>query len=145
MAVTFGWTASTGKDRHLISHYRLSKRQMSKKILICDDDEGILEMLEMALYAEEHEISTEINSLKLIGRIRDERPDLLILDLWMPVLSGDQITRTLKEMPEYKNLPILVISASRDGEDIARKAGANDYLAKPFDIDELLKKVESLN
>ncbi|WP_158557156.1 response regulator [Mucilaginibacter conchicola] len=118
---------------------------MSKKILICDDDEGILEMLEMALYAEEHEISTEINSLKLIGRIRDERPDLLILDLWMPVLSGDQITRTLKEMPEYKNLPILVISASRDGEDIARKAGANDYLAKPFDIDELLKKVESLN
>ncbi|MEO3407534.1 response regulator [Mucilaginibacter sp. CAU 1740] len=117
---------------------------MKKKILICDDDQGILEMLELILDDGEHEVLTESNSLKVYDLLKTEKPDLLILDLWMPVLSGDQITRHLRANDTYKELPVLVMSASRDGEEIARRSGADAYLAKPFDINELVEKVSSL-
>lgn len=118
---------------------------MKKKILICDDDEGILEMLEMVLEAEDYEVTTEQNSLKLFERMTQVQPDILILDLWMPVLSGDQITAKVRSTPAYAHLPVLIISASRDGAEIAKNAGASAFLAKPFDIGDFMDAVEKLN
>ncbi|RYY30563.1 MAG: response regulator transcription factor [Sphingobacteriaceae bacterium] len=117
---------------------------MSKKILICDDDAGILDMLSIILEDAGFETISELNSLNVYKVIQTEKPDLLLLDLWMPVLSGDQVLKTIRVDPEKKNLPVLVISASMEGRTIAREAGANDYLAKPFDIDQLINKVKVL-
>ncbi|MCD8741017.1 response regulator [Mucilaginibacter roseus] len=118
---------------------------MKRKILICDDDEGILEMLEMVLDAEDYDVTTEQNSLKMFDRMAQVQPDMLILDLWMPVLSGDQITAKVRSTPAYQHLPILIISASRDGAEIAKNAGASAYLAKPFDIGDFMDAVEKLD
>ncbi|GAA4925706.1 response regulator [Mucilaginibacter defluvii] len=118
---------------------------MKKKILICDDDEGILEMLEMVLEAEEYEVTTEQNSLKVFDRMAKVQPDILILDLWMPVLSGDQIISKVRSTSAYAHLPVLIISASRDGAEIAKNAGASAYLAKPFDIGDFMDAVDKLN
>ncbi|RYE36047.1 MAG: response regulator [Sphingobacteriaceae bacterium] len=117
---------------------------MNKKILICDDDPGILDMLAMILEDVGFEIVAEINSLNVYKVIQTEKPDLLLLDLWMPVLSGDQVLKTLRIDAEKKYLPVIVISASMEGKDIAIEAGANDFLAKPFDLDLLVNKVQSL-
>jgi CheY-like chemotaxis protein len=119
-------------------------KMTDKKILICDDDEGILEMLEMVLEDSGYTIIPERNSLNLYTLIEKEQPDLLLLDLWMPVLSGDQVLRTLKNNPDTKNMPVIVISASTEGQRIAADAGANEFVAKPFDVAKLITKVQTL-
>jgi DNA-binding response OmpR family regulator len=113
-----------------------------KKILICDDDPGIIDMLELILEDTNHQIITELDSLKVLGLMEKEKPDLLLLDLWMPVLSGDQLLKAIRINSLTAKLPVIVISASRDGKEIAFAAGASDFLEKPFDIDELLAKVD---
>ncbi|MNK11550.1 Sporulation initiation phosphotransferase F [compost metagenome] len=115
----------------------------TKKILICDDDPGILEMLELLLEETGHQIIAEANSLNVRSIIERESPNLMVLDLWMPVLSGDQVLKMVRENPLTKELPVIVISASTDGKQIADKAGATNFLAKPFDVDELISMVES--
>lgn len=114
-----------------------------KKILICDDDEGILDMLELILEDTGHQIISEANSLNVKSILKTQQPDLVLLDLWMPVLSGDQLLRSIRSNESTSSLPVIVISASRDGREIAFEAGATDFLAKPFDVDELLEKVNS--
>lgn len=116
----------------------------NKKILICDDDEGILDVLQLILEETGHTIISEINSLNVKSLIDRQMPDLVILDLWMPVLSGDQILQMIRNHPDYKNLPVIVISASRDGKEIADHAQATAFIAKPFDYDQLLETIEKI-
>jgi DNA-binding response OmpR family regulator len=113
----------------------------NKKILICDDDPGILDMLSLILDDTGYEIITEHNSLNLSHIIQRISPDLIILDLWMPVLSGDQVLKSLRQNSSTQHLPVIVISASQEGKNIAHQAGATDYIAKPFDIDDLIAKI----
>jgi DNA-binding response OmpR family regulator len=114
---------------------------MTKKVLVCDDDEAIAELLVMVLEEAGFNAISEINSLNVYRLIEKEQPDLLLLDLWMPVLSGDQVLKRLKNNPKTSNLPVIVISASIEGKRIATLSGASDFLAKPFDIDQVIAKV----
>jgi len=116
----------------------------NKKIMVCDDDQGILDVLQMLLESEGFDVVTEINSTNLIREMNNNSPDLLLLDLWMPVLSGDQVLKTLRTSPEYENLPVIVLSASVDGSSIANGAGATDFVPKPFDMDDLIIKIKGL-
>ncbi|MBD1386721.1 response regulator [Mucilaginibacter rigui] len=113
----------------------------TKTILICDDDEGILEMLAIILEGSGYTIIPVQNSLNIYETIEREHPDLLLLDLWMPVLSGDQVLRSLRNNPQTHELPVIVISASRDGQKIAEEAGATEFMSKPFDLDFLLQRI----
>ncbi|RYE57786.1 MAG: response regulator [Sphingobacteriales bacterium] len=115
-----------------------------KKILICDDDIGIAEMLEMLLDEEGYIVSSELNSVNLIKRVENERPDLLLLDIWMPVISGDQLLRVMKASSDFKDIPVLMYSASTEGHKIAESSGADAFIEKPFHIDKLLKLIEKM-
>ncbi|MCW3168184.1 response regulator [Chryseobacterium sp. 09-1422] len=119
-------------------------KNQNKKIMVCDDDQGILDVLQMLLESEGFDVVTEINSTNLIREMNNNSPDLLLLDLWMPVLSGDQVLKTLRTSPEYENLPVIVLSASVDGSSIANGAGATDFVPKPFDMDDLIIKIKGL-
>ena len=114
----------------------------TKTIMICDDDEGILDMLEIVLEDNGYHIIPVQSSLDIYEIIEKEHPDLLLLDLWMPVLSGDQVLKGIRKNPKTQALPVIIISASRDGKQIANDAGANDFMAKPFDLDFLLNKIQ---
>ena len=114
----------------------------NKKILICDDDEGILDMLEMIFEDSPYTIIPEQNSLNVKSIIEKQSPDLVLLDLWMPVLSGDQVLKSLRKDPLTRDLPVIIISASREGEQIAIAAGATGFISKPFDFDELMNMVK---
>lgn len=115
-----------------------------KKIMICDDDLGILEVLEMMLEIEGYTVITESNSTNLIKGINQTFPDILLMDLWMPVLSGDQLLRTIRSTKELENLPVIILSASVDGKQIASNSGANDFISKPFDMDVVSMKIKNL-
>lgn len=115
-----------------------------KKIMICDDDLGILEVLEMMLEIEGYTVITESNSTNLIKGINHTLPDILLMDLWMPVLSGDQLLRTIRSTKELEDLPVIILSASVDGQEIASNSGANDFISKPFDMDVVSMKIKNL-
>lgn len=116
--------------------------RMEKCILICDDDEGILDVTSMVLESNGYRVIPIINSLKVLETVRKENPDLIILDLWMPGINGEQLVEALKGNAETRDMPIIIISASRDGSAIAKQSGANDFLEKPFDIDMLTERVK---
>ena len=116
-----------------------------KKIMVCDDDQSIVEMLELILGFTGAEVLSETDSVKLFDRLKFEQPDLLIIDIWMPILTGDLIVKRIRAAESaIKNMPIIVMSASRDGKEIAQVAGATSYMPKPFDIDELTFAAERL-
>lgn len=113
-----------------------------KKIMICDDDQDILDVLDIMLEIEGYTVITEIDSTNIINKIKDRSPDLLLLDLWMPVLSGDQVLKIIRGTKEIENLPVIILSASVDGNDIANNAGANAFIPKPFNMDEVVDVIK---
>ncbi|MES2266568.1 MAG: response regulator transcription factor [Bacteroidota bacterium] len=116
---------------------------MSKKIMIADDDPGIVDAVEMILEFEGYDVTTTVDGATVLD-MKEQLPDLLLLDIWMSGEDGRDICRQLKSEPLTKNIPVLMISASREIAPSALAAGADDFLAKPFEMDELLKKIEKL-
>ncbi len=114
------------------------------KIILCDDDLGILDVLDLILEMEGFDIVKVSDSTLLMNLLATENPDLLILDLWMPVLSGYDIMKMLRSHEIKADLPILVLSASRNEEQAAIQAGATQFMSKPFNIDELVKTVKQI-
>lgn len=112
----------------------------TKKIMIADDDPGIVDAVEIMLDFEGYQVSSTVNGATLLD-MQTEFPDLLLLDIWMSGSDGRDICRELKKRESTKGIPIIMISASRDIEKSAYEAGADDFLAKPFEINDLLGKI----
>ena len=115
----------------------------AKKVIVCDDDRHILEVLKLIVEFSGAEVLVEDDSAKLFGRLNEDRPDLLIIDLWMPNLSGQEIISMIRSDDKMKNMYILCLSASDDGEEVAMRAGANQFLPKPFEMTEILQIIEN--
>lgn len=114
-----------------------------KTLLICDDDPSILEVLEL-MFKPHFLTICEADSLRIMELARKHKPDIMLVDLWMPFLSGDQLIRQLKRDAQFKELPIIAISASPTGRKVALAAGADSFIAKPFEMDQLLSEVNTL-
>ncbi len=113
---------------------------MSKKILLVEDDEGILDAIKMTLEIEGYEVKTIVDGTEVYN-LREGLPDLLLLDVWLSGIDGRTICRHLKSQEWTQNMPIILMSASRDTERAAREAGADDFLAKPFELEDLIAMV----
>lgn len=114
---------------------------MKKKILVVDDDQDILFVLKLMLEMKGYsvELSSEPGNILKKG---SQLPELLLLDIWMGNYDGREICQQIKTDPFTKNLPVILLSASRDIEQSAKNAGADDFLAKPFEQKHLLEKIE---
>ncbi|UOE46336.1 response regulator [Mucilaginibacter sp. SMC90] len=112
----------------------------NKKIMIADDDPGIVDAVEMLLEFEGYEVTSTVDGLTVL-EMKEDLPDLLLLDIWMSGEDGRDICKKFKEDKLTRNIPVIMISASHDVRESAMIAGANDFLAKPFDMNDLLKKV----
>lgn len=115
----------------------------TKKILIADDDEGIVDAVTMILEVMGYEVEYTYDGGAVIDAVRN-KPDLILLDIWMSGYDGRDICKQLKSDPKYQQIPILMISASRDIRQSALDSGANDFMEKPFEMDSLLSKVDFL-
>lgn len=115
---------------------------MNKRILVVDDDLAILEAVQLILEDYGYDVVTRDRGITILQDIRKYRPDLLLLDLWLPAVDGNQITKKLKTNRKTQNLPIILFSASNEVEPIAKAAGADAFLAKPFNIDDLIWLIE---
>ncbi len=109
-------------------------------ILVVDDDEGILGFVQMALEDEGYEVLTARQAAAALDAIRQRRPQLILLDLWMPVMNGWDFARAYRELPG-PHAPIVVLTAGRaEGPDDGEVEAAA-YLSKPFDVDDLVEAV----
>lgn len=117
---------------------------MKKYILVCDDDAGIMDVASIILEEKGYEVSTATRGEEVITSVAKRIPDLILLDLWMPGITGDKITQKLKGEDATKTIPIIIFSANKDTEIIAKKAGANAFISKPFDISDLENMVENI-
>jgi DNA-binding response OmpR family regulator len=116
--------------------------QGSKKIMIADDDPGIVDAIEMLLEFEGYKVTSTVDGSTVLD-MKEELPDLLLLDIWMSGEDGRDICRKLKQTDRIKNIPVIMVSASRDIERSAMAAGADDFLAKPFEMNDLLNKIRN--
>ena len=111
-----------------------------KRILVADDDASITDALQLMLELEGYQVDIQTNG-ENIYKMNDNYPDVLLLDIWMSGHDGRDICRFLKQNPNTRNIPVIMISASRDVIGSAREAGADDFIEKPFERTELLKKI----
>ncbi|GAA4340527.1 hypothetical protein GCM10023149_51980 [Mucilaginibacter gynuensis] len=111
--------------------------------MIADDDPGIVDAVEMLLEFEGYAVTSTGDGSSVLN-LSGELPDLLLLDIWMSGEDGRDICRKLKEDESKRHMPVLMISASKDVRESALDAGANDFLAKPFEMNDLLQKIEAL-
>ena len=121
----------------------LDYKNMKKnyKILVADDDPAILDAIGLILEDEGYNV-VKTSDGETIPKMKAELPAVLLLDIWMSGQDGREICRVLKNQSETRDIPVILISASRDIQNSAKEAGADDFLAKPFQMDDLLRMVE---
>jgi DNA-binding response OmpR family regulator len=117
----------------------------SKKILIVDDEVDLVETVRFPLEMEGYRVLVSYNGEDALNQARKENPDLILLDLMLPKLDGYKVCRLLKFDDRYKHIPILMLTAKTQEKDKALgvETGANEYITKPFEMDDLLKKVKA--
>lgn len=119
---------------------------MGKKILIADDEDDVKVVVQLFLESRGYDILTAYDGLDALDKAKTERPDLILLDLMMPVVDGFEVCKKLKAQPETASIPVVMISASTQEESRQKglDAGAVDFMVKPFQpeaLDKLLHKI----
>lgn len=120
---------------------------MGKRVLVVDDDRVIQQLLEVNLELEGYEVvATASDGKEALEKIRELKPDLVILDIMMPKMDGLEVCRRLRADPKLADIPVVLLSARAQDMDIREglELGASAYLTKPFDPVELLEVVGRL-
>jgi len=114
-----------------------------KKILVVDDTEWNRDLI-VQLLEDEYTVLQAVDGEDGVRKTEEEMPDLILMDLGMPVMDGWEATRKIKANEALKHIPIIAVTShAMVGDEIeARKAGCDDYLSKPVDDEELLKKIK---
>jgi CheY-like chemotaxis protein len=116
-----------------------------KKILIVDDTEWNRDLL-VQLLEDDYDLVQAVDGEQAVKKTAEERPDLILMDLGMPVMDGWEATRRIKANGELKHIPIIAVTShAMVGDEVhAREAGCDDYVPKPIDETELLEKMKKL-
>jgi len=116
------------------------------RILIADDNAANRELLEAYLVNFDCDIETAVDGKDTIGKVASFKPDLVLLDVMMPKLSGFEVCRKIKDDPEHRGIMVLMVTALNELGDIERAvdAGTDDFLSKPINKMALIKRVETM-
>ena len=111
-----------------------------RRLLVVDDDAAIREMLNLVLVSEGFDVTTVADGASALASTERIRPDLILLDMKMPVMDGWQFLQRYRQQPGPR-VPVVVVTAAQDDRRLAADVGADGYVAKPFSIDDLLRVV----
>ena len=114
----------------------------NKCVLICDDDEDILEVTKTILSMRGYHVETINNCDNLLEVVKKVQPDIILMDLRIPEIGGEEATRILKSTDYSKDIPVFIFSANNDIERAAANAGADGFLRKHFEIKALEDIIE---
>ena len=111
--------------------------RQEKKILIFDDNQELLELCTIILEEIGYQIKTSSTSNEVERQVSDFGPDIIFMDNWLPDVSGVEATRQLKSNSQLRHIPVIYFSANNNIVELAKEAGADDFISKPFDIIDL--------
>lgn len=118
----------------------------NKKILVVDDEEDIVELITFQLERDGYDVVCANDGIEAVSKINKENPDLVILDIMMPRMSGLDVVQLIRGKKDKHSLPIIIVSAKSTEDDIVKglDLGADDYLTKPFSLKVLSAKVKAV-
>ena len=116
----------------------------TKKIIIFDDDEDILSVCNYILEEQGWDVYTFTDCNAIVEKVSAIMPSVILMDNWIPDAGGIIATQTLKKTDDLKSIPVIYFSANSDIQVLANHAGAETYLAKPFDLDDLEKVIKKV-
>ena len=116
------------------------------RVLVVDDESDVTELLQYRLEQEGYRVATLNDPLGFVVKVREFEPDLMLLDIMMPELSGIQLCRIVRADASMKDIPVIFLSARGEVEDRIKglEAGAEDYVSKPFNINELMLRISKM-
>lgn len=117
-----------------------------KKILIVEDEPDILQLVKLYLEKEGFRTTTAVNGAQALKKVKEDRPDLIVLDLMLPEIDGLEVCKRLRSVPDTAMLPIIMLTAKAEESDtvIGLELGADDYVAKPFSPKALVARIKAL-
>lgn len=110
---------------------------MRKKVLVVEDDKSIVEVVTIILESEGYDVHTASHKKRIDETIIAHKPDVILLDIQLFGEDGGKIAKELKSKEYAKHIPIIMMSANNDTKKIAKDCGADDFLLKPFNINDL--------
>ena len=117
---------------------------MSKRILVLDDNKDILDIVHETLTYEQFDVRSTSNSLDVLPLMEEFFPDLVILDYRVAGTTGGEICKIIKTHPKFGNTPVIIFSAYLNNDDHLFNYGCDGIINKPFDLSELVEKVNNL-
>ena len=120
--------------------------QKIHRVLVVDDESDVTELLQYRLEQEGYRVATLNDPLGFVAKVREFEPDLMLLDIMMPELSGIQLCRSVRADPSMKDIPVIFLSARGEVEDRIKglEAGAEDSVSKPFNNNELMLRISKM-
>lgn len=115
---------------------------MSKCVLVFEDDQDILDVIK-AILEPTYSVQTRSTTEDIFLAVRDTNPDIILMDLRIPDIGGSDATLLLKSNAKTNSIPILILSANPNIEVIAAKTGADGFIKKPFDINQIIKTIDA--
>lgn len=120
---------------------------MAKKIMIVDDEESLIELVTAVLEQEGYEVIAAMNGEEALEKLKTVKPDLILLDMMMPGMSGREVCERIRKDQKTKNMKVAFITVakfSETGRDVLKKMKVLDYITKPFDNADLVKRVKKM-
>lgn len=116
------------------------------KIVVADDDLDLCELLAMKLRQSDFEVFMALDGIQAIEMVRSIEPDLVILDIMMPLMTGMEVLRQMKSEPVIADIPVILMTAKRQENDVTSgyALGVVDYIVKPFNLKDLVVQVKTV-
>jgi len=121
-------------------------RQLAKRILVVDDERHIVRLVQVNLERAGYDVLTAYDGIEALEKVKDEMPDMIVLDILMPRMDGWEVLKYLQADPRYRDIPVIFLTQLAQDADIFKgwASGCASYLTKPFDPREVLVYVERI-
>jgi two-component system alkaline phosphatase synthesis response regulator PhoP len=117
---------------------------MPQKILLTDDDKDLVEIMSVRLEQDGYTVLRAYDGEECLERAKNELPDLIIMDVSMPKMDGYSAFKTLRADKAIRHIPVIILTAKDQMEDIFKMEGVKDFFVKPFEYDDVARKVRSI-
>lgn len=130
----------------MFDFFGFRKKSQRVKVLVVDDEPNIVQTLKDRLEMNDYDVLTAHNGVDGLKAAQDGSPDIILLDVIMPMMDGHEMLEQLREKDWGKHVSVIMLTARSQAQDIARarSCGIDDYIIKPFDLSELLEKIENI-
>ena len=127
----------------MLELFKSKKKSVRARILVVDDEADLVSTIQCRLKWYRCEVITAANGKEGLEKAISEKPDLILLDISMPVMNGPEMLERLRNHPDLKDTPVIMLTALCEAQDIAAVSsyGISDYITKPFDFTELMEKI----